>query len=358
MNIQHRFHASMPFSAPGPQIISESVELKLIDQFLTWKQENENCSAGTIKKYRCFLNRLAVFLNGDFQGASLKTLEQFSGGWLHRQSYSAASRKVAVAAVRGFYAYLTQRHLVKSNSASGLVYPKIGRRLPRFMALKSAEALLLQPDLDTFSGLRDSAMLALLMGCGFRVDGVCSLNESQLIWYHCGETNRLAIRVIEKGDRERLVPVPLEAMLLLQAYLGHPELQMIDRLLQNGDQVLFVNLRNRHVPVWEHCGELRRISSRAVDRMIKRYAIQAGVPEDQAHAHALRHLFGTELAESDSSTLQIQALMGHADPKTSEIYTHISMRKMTNILDLGNPLGKIETPVSALLQEMKRGKLL
>lgn len=348
----------MDFSAPTKEMKDTINQTDLIDQFLTWKQENENCSTRTVKKYRGLLQLLGKFLEGNFAKAELKTLEQFSGGWLHRAGYSAASRKVAVAAIRGFYSFLAKRRMVTKNPSTDLVYPKIGRRLPRFMGLKSAESLLFQPDLNSLSGIRDSAMLSLLIGCGFRVAGLCGLNESQLIWYQYGEVERLAIRTMEKGERERLVPVPLEAMLLVQAYLGHQDLKNIDRLLETGDQVLFVNMRNRHVPEWEHRGELRRLSTRAVDRMIKGYAIDAGVPEDQAHAHAIRHLFGTELAESDSSTLQIQALMGHADPKTSEIYTHISMRKMTNVLDKGNPLSKMDTPVSALLNEFKKGKLV
>lgn len=348
----------MDFSAPTKEIKNITDKVDLIDQFLTWKQDNENCSTRTVKKYRGLLEQLGQFLGGEYVKAELKTLEQFSGGWLHRSGYSAASRKVAVAAVRGFYSFLVKRRIIDKNPAVDLVYPKAGRRLPRFMGLKSAEALLFQPDLNSLSGIRDSAMLALLIGCGFRVDGLCRLNESQLIWYQYGEVERLAVRTVEKGERERLVPVPLEAMLLVQAYLGHQDLKHIDRLLEDGDQVLFVNLRNRHVPEWEHRGELRRLSTRAVDRMIKKYAIDAGVPDDQAHAHAIRHLFGTELAESDSSTLQIQALMGHADPKTSEIYTHISMRKMTNVLDKGNPLSKMDTPVTALLNEFKKGKLV
>ncbi|MCG7588166.1 tyrosine-type recombinase/integrase [Photobacterium sp. OFAV2-7] len=81
-----------------------------------------------------------------------------------------------------------------------------------------------------------------------------------------------------------------------------------------------------------------------------------GFPEDLPHA--LRHLFGAELAESDASTLQIQALMGHVDLKTSAIYTHIAIRKMTSVLDSGNPLSKIQTPVSALLRELKNGRVL
>ena len=238
----------MDYFAPHNEIASGSTQADLIDQFLTWKQQNENCSRQTVRKYRGTLNQLSLFLEGNFEQVSLKQLEQFTGGWLHQKGYSAASRKVAVAAVRGFYSFLVKRRIVKKNIAEQLVYPKIGRKLPRFMGLKSAEALLFQPDLDSLSGLRDSAMLALLIGCGFRVAGLCGLNESQLIWYQSGQLERLAIRTVEKGERERLVPVPLEAMLLVQAYLGHSELNGIDRAIDNGDQVLFVNLRNRHVP--------------------------------------------------------------------------------------------------------------
>ncbi|WP_027252085.1 tyrosine-type recombinase/integrase [Photobacterium halotolerans] len=346
----------MSFSAPGEEIVEEQVDLSLVDQFLNWKRENENCSTKTVAKYRQLLERLGQFLNGEYLAATLGKLEQFAGGQLHRFGYSAASRKVAVAAIRGFYKYLYQRRHIQDNPAVHLVYPKSGRRLPRAMGLHSAEAILLQPDLSEFSGIRDSAILALLLGCGFRVSGVCNLNESNLVWYKHQDADRLAILLKEKGEKERMVPVPSEAMLLVQAYLGHPTLADIDRLLEDGDQVLFVNMRNRYIPEWENRGELRRLSSRAVDRMIKRYAIAAGVPEDQAHPHALRHLFDTELAESDASILQIQSLMGHADPKTSAIYTHIAMRKMTAVLDQGNPLGKINTPVSELLREMQKGR--
>ncbi|PCS22604.1 tyrosine-type recombinase/integrase [Candidatus Enterovibrio escicola] len=274
------------------------------------RKKTRTSSARTVKKYRKYLEQLGVFLNGEYLDATLSKLENFSGGWMHRKGYAAASRKVAVAASRGFYRWLSKRRLISSNPSDDLVYPKIGRRLPRFMGLDSAEALLMQPDLDSLSGICDSAILALMMGCGFRVSGMCGLNESQLIWYKYDNADRLAIRVLEKGNKERLVPVPSEAMLLLQAYLGHKELDYIDSLLMNGDQVLFINLRNRHVPEWEHRGENRRMSPRAIDRMIKRYALIAGLPEEHAHAHAICHLFGTELTESDTATLQIQALMG------------------------------------------------
>ncbi|WP_235225389.1 tyrosine-type recombinase/integrase [Vibrio sp. ER1A] len=337
---------------------TKTSELDHIDEFVNWKRDSENCSQRTVNKYRKLLEQLSEYMKNGYKEASLADLERFSGGWLHHKGYSAASRKVAVAAVRGFYQYLHKRRIIDRNPAADLVYPKIGRRLPRYMELHSAEKLLLQPDLDSFSGLRDSAILSLMIGCGFRVGGVSELNESSLMWYQYEGADRLAIRVLEKGERERIVPVPCEAMLLLQAYLGHSDLTSMDRLLADGDQVLFVNVRNRHIPEWEHRGEARRISTRAIDRMIKKYALAAGVPEEHAHPHALRHLFGTELAESDMNTLQIQALMGHADPKTSAIYAHIAKRKLTQLQDSSNPLGKMNTPVTALMNEMKKGKAI
>lgn len=346
--------------APTHEIKEESLTLntQLVDEFFVWKEETGNCTHRTAKKYCKYLEQLGHFLDGSYFDATLANLEKFSGGWMHKNNYSASSRKVAVAAIRGFYQWLFKRRLMPSNPAKELAYPKIGRRLPRFMGLHSAEALLLQPDLDSLSGIRDSAILALMIGCGFRVGGICGLNESQLIWYKYGNADRLAIRVLEKGNKERLVPVPCEAMLLLQAYLGHKDFDFIDRLLMNADQVLFINLRNRHVPDWEHRGEHRRMSPRAIDRMIKRYALAAGVPAEHAHAHAIRHLFGTELTESDTSMFHVQNLMGHADPKTTQIYTHLAMKKMTAVMDKGNPLGKINTPVSEILKAMKRGGVL
>ena len=150
--------------------------------------------------------------------------------------------------------------------------------------------------------------------------------------------------------------MPHEARLLLLAYLGHPDLEAIDRLLPSGDRVLFVSTRNQGVPAHDYFGERRRLHARSVNDLILRYATRVGVPRDQAHPHAFRHLYGTELAEHDAQTYQLQALLGHVDAKTTEIYIHLATRTLAKLVDRANPLRGINTPASGLARELnKRG---
>lgn len=90
--------------------------------------------------------------------------------------------------------------------------------------------------------------------------------------------------------------------------------------------------------------------------MVLRHGRRAGVPEDQLHPHAVRHLYGTELAEDDVDLLIRQQLLGHADPKSTEVYTHLAARKLTSSVDRANPLAKIKSPMSQLLQELSAAK--
>jgi site-specific recombinase XerD len=195
--------------------------------------------------------------------------------------------------------------------------------------------------------------MATLMGCGLRVSGLVGLNESQVMTDVVEGRKRMVLNVVEKGNRQRRQPVPEQADLLLRLYLEHPALKEIDRLLPNGDQVLFISVRNRSVPEHEYRGEARRLRRGAVVAMLKKYGNQQGVPADQLHPHALRHMYGTELREEDIDLITRQRLMGHADPKTTEIYDHLAMRKVTRDVDRGNPLSKINTPVTGLIQQLK-----
>ena len=329
----------------------------LVEDWLLFKEVNEGRAESTVKKYRGYITRLCAFLHE--RGLTIFTadkdsLEEFTGIFLHGEELSPSSRKAVVAAVKGLYAWLNENGHVPEDPARRLVYPTIGRKLPTVMGLHNAERLLMQPDITTFLGLRDAAIISLLLACGMRVSGLCRLNESSLYWFQYEDVDRLAVKLVEKGGHERIVPVDNSAMLLVRAYLGHTDLQAIDRTTTKGEQVLFVSVRNRSVPAHEYRGEKRRLSQNAVWDMIKKHGVAAGLPEEQLHPHAMRHLLGTEMAESDESTLHIQTTLGHADPKTSAIYVQTALRKLTQVMDRSNPLSKISTPVSPLLEELKR----
>lgn len=329
----------------------------LVERWLTELRVNRGRSVRTVEVYGHCLGRLLQYCDQagrDPLQASVDELVVFTGIWLHRQGVQAIARGQYVAAVRGWYRWLAQRRHIKHNTAAAIEYPKAGRPLPRVMSLKQAERMMYAPDFNSFIGVRDGAMIALLLGCGLRVSGLVSLNQSAILYTDEKGERRAVIRVREKGDRERLLPVPREADLMLRVYLEHPELKAIDRLLPDGDQVLFVSVNNRKVSPADYRGQLRRISTRSVQDLLERYGKRAGLPREVLHPHAMRHLYGTELAESDVHLLLQQELLGHADPKTTRIYTHLAMRKKMDAADRGNPLAKIRTPAGDLLKRIPR----
>lgn len=332
--------------------------VELINSFLEFKQHNAGRSERTVQVYRLALDRLVEFFGDrDPLQADHDQLVVFSGIWLHKKGLTdPRSRRTHVAAVREFYRWMLDNKHIRGNPAVGLPYPKVGRKIPRVMTLKNAEKLMWAPDFSTFEGVRDGAMLGILIGCGLRASGIVGLNVSNVVEDELDGKVRLILKVKEKGDKERRMPVPIEADMMLRMYMAHEELANIDRTLKDGDQVLFVSTMNRTCSIDEYRGERRRMSRKSVNGLVHKYGQRAGIPEDQMHPHAMRHLFGTELVEDDVNLINAQKLLGHADPKSTEIYTHTAMRKLTREMDRANPLAKMTTPVSDLLKQLnKRG---
>lgn len=327
---------------------------RYFEQFLLFKADNDACADRTVRAYRDVLARFETWLAGREPLALIADdLLVFTGPYLHKALHLApVSRVPYVACIREFYGWAAARGLAGHNPASVVPYPRTSRKLPRAATLDVAERLMWAPDFSTFEGVRDAAMLSILIGCGLRLTGLCNLNESDLISQALDGEPRLVLRPTEKGRKERMLPVPREADLLLRVYLEHPKLAAIDRQLPDGDQVLFVTTRNRRCPEHEYHGARRRFSPRGVQGMLLRHARTAGVDNAVHNPHAFRHLMGTELAEEDVDLLTRQQLFGHADPKTTAIYTQLAMRKLTRVVDQANPLGKMKTPVSALLTEL------
>ncbi len=329
---------------------------ELIESFLEFKQHNAGRSERTVQVYRLALSRLVEFCTAnkiELLSVTHQELVVFAGIWLHKRGLSdPVSRRPHVAAVREFFRWLLDNKHVRGNPAEGLPYPKSGRKIPRVMTLGSAEKLMWAPDFTTFEGVRDGAMLGLLMGCGLRASGLVNLNVGNVTEDLIDGKVRLILKVTEKGSKERRLPVPPEADMLLRLYMAHEELKSIDRLLASGDQVLFVSTMNRTCTVDEYRGERRRLNRRAVLEMVAKYGQRAGIPAEQLHPHAMRHLFGTELIEDNVNMLSAQALMGHDDPSSTKIYTHIAMRSLTREIDRANPLAKMRTPVGDLLKQL------
>lgn len=330
---------------------------RVFEEFLLFKAENDGISDRSVRSYRDILVRFETWLDGrDPLAVTGDELLVFTGIYAHKVlGLSPVSRTPYVACIRELYRYLSAvRKLIRANPGEAVSYPRRPGKLPVAMSLDAAQRLMWEPDFETFSGVRDAAMIAVLIGCGLRVGGLVALNVGDLIPQNIDGEARMAIKPREKGAKERLIPVPREADLLLRVYLEHPELATIERTTDAGDHVLFVTTGNRRCPAHEYYGERRRWSVRGVWGMIQRRGRRAGIDPSQLHPHAIRHLFGTELAESDMDLLERQRLMGHADPKTTAIYTAMAVRKLARGVDRSNPLAKVSTPASQLLEQMGR----
>lgn len=354
-------HGSTGKSAPPYlRALREGVDPAVLD-WLRWLEHGRGRAPATANRYLAHVAGLEGWLAT--RGVSLlqatpALLEEYTGLVAHQRGLSPRARRPLVAATRGFFKWATQRGLVASDPAAQLPYPRFGRPLPSPLGLDHAQRLIMAPGVETFLGLRDTAILAVLMGTGVRVSGLTALNEEDLLFVpdEQGAGEELVLRVREKGNTERLVPADDDVRLLVRAYLGHPELEAVDRVLDSGERVLWVSTMAKHVPVHEYRGEARRLSAQAVHEVVQRAGEAAGIPPKLRHPHALRHLYGTELAESDVSTLGIQALMGHRSPSSSAVYVHLAARKLRQLITGAAPTSKIRTPVSSLARELRRAR--
>lgn len=332
----------------------------LIEEWAQHSEINRGLALSTIEKYKQAAERLKEYLHKNdatFESATHDQIELWAGLVLFKDyKLTAPARKPLIAAIRNLYRYLERRPDKKfqHNPAALIEPPKVGRSHGTQLQLHNLERILHQPDLDTWEGARDLAMLMMLAGTGLRVDTLAKLNTSNIRRTEFKGADRYLIKTRTKGDAEIEVPLPLEAQVALQFYLAHPDTQAIDREIvidNQADNVLFVTRGNRMVKKAKYHGEARRISAKSIDDRIKLYAEKAGIPNVESHAHAFRHLFGTEMAEDDASPFEIQALMGHKDIRSSQVYIHMATRKKTERSDISNPLGKVSTPMSDLAKQ-------
>jgi len=322
--------------------------------FLTFKASNQGRSKRTAQAYGDYLERLRAFLGGGRRlvTATADELVTYCGPWLNKQGVHARARRPYIAAVREFFKWAHLTHLIKRNPAGSIEYPKTDGKLPTVISLINAEKLLGVVDYNTFAGVRDAAMMSMLIGCGLRITGLVNINEEDLSQLQVDGELRLQLRVKEKGEKERILPVPRVTEILLRCYLDHPELKPVDRELERGGHVLFISTRNRRVSPEAYRGARRRITARAFRDVLVAYGKRAGVPRAELRPHAMRHLFGTELAEGNVDLLLRQELLGHSDAKSTKIYDRVAMRRKFKAADDAGPLAKMKTPVHDFLQRL------
>jgi len=276
-------------------------------------------SANTIGSYRSDLIGLSTWLAPRATALPAATRADLQAYLAYRRDRGARTRSAArlVSTLRRFYRYLLREGEIRDDPTALIDAPKPERRLPKSLTEEQVELLLHAPDVDTVLGLRDRAMLETLYATGLRVSELVGLSLSRL------GLQQGVVRVIGKGDKERLVPLGEEALLWLNRYLAEARAALLHR---HAHDAVFVTARG---------GPLTR---QAFWHNLKRYARRAGITHPLS-PHTLRHAFATHLLNHGADLRVVQMLLGHADLSTTQIYTHVARARLKDLHARHHPRG-------------------
>jgi integrase/recombinase XerD len=290
----------------------------MIDDYLTYLRDVRRMSPNTIESYARDLALLAAF--AEKRGTVVDALRGDDLEAFVRQLMSSglAPRSVAraVACVRGFYRFVAIERKQDSSPADELRPPRAWAALPKFLSLDEVDRLLAEPDTSTPRGLRDKALIELVYATGLRV--------SELVGLRAGDLNldEGYLTCIGKGDKQRMVPLGQEAAGWVRNYIRNGRPQLVKK---GTSPWLFVNARDG--------GALSRVG---FWKVLKEYGIKAGISRDLS-PHVLRHSFATHLLERGADLRMIQAMLGHADLSTTQIYTHVLQARLRAVYDKFHP---------------------
>ncbi|AWP54158.1 TPA: site-specific tyrosine recombinase XerD [Haemophilus influenzae] len=294
--------------------------LALIDLFLNEYWIEKGLSENTVQSYRLDLAALCDWL--DKNDLSLETLDAvdlqgFLGERLEK-GYKATSTARMLSAMRKLFQYLYREKYRVDDPSAVLSSPKLPSRLPKYLTEQQVSDLLNTPDVDVPLELRDKAMLELLYATGLRVTELVSLTIENM------SVQQGVVRVIGKGNKERIVPMGEEAAYWVRQFIlyGRP-------VLLNGlsSDVVFPSQR------------AQQMTRQTFWHRVKHYAILADIDADALSPHVLRHAFATHLVNHGADLRVVQMLLGHTDLSTTQIYTHVAKERLKRLHERFHPRG-------------------
>jgi integrase/recombinase XerD len=272
-----------------------------IDVYLSHLRVERGLAKNTLDAYARDLGRLADHVGdvdptaiGEEQIATLLVSNVSAG-------FGARSSARQLSGLRGFFRFLVRERVLTGDPTEMIDRPKLGVRLPKVLTFEDVDRLLAAPDLSTESGVRDAAMIQLMYASGLRVSELVTLKVGDL------DTQRGVVTPLGKGDKRRLVPVGEVALKHLSVYLD----AVRPRTARPNVHWLFVSPRGG------------RYGRQSFWKTLRRYARIAGI-KAPISPHKLRHSFATHLLRGGADLRAVQAMLGHADLGTTEIYTHLT----------------------------------
>jgi len=309
--------ASKDQNKPQSRTVTHSEEL--VDRFLDAIWMERGLSQNTLGAYRADLMTLGRGLaehEKTIEMADKADLLEFIAG---RVEGGAKPRSTArqLSSFRRFFRYIMREGLRDTDPTADIEMPRIGRSLPKTLSEDEVDSLLNAPNTDEPLGHRDRAMLELLYATGLRVSELINLTQSQINF------NQGVLRIVGKGDRERLIPLGDEAQRWIREFIDGPRMEI---LLERQTDYLFPTRRGD------------RMTRQAFWHIIKRYAEKAGVHK-KLSPHSLRHAFATHLLNRGADLRVVQLLLGHSDLSTTQIYTHVARERLKDLHGEHHPRG-------------------
>ena len=292
-----------------------------IQAFLNYLRIERNASALTIKSYADDLSHVIEFLQE--QTGSVPEPQHIEVGilrsyvaWLHECGYARTTVARRLACLRSFFRYCNREGICETNPAKPLRTPRSGRKLPHFLTTDQVGALLIAPLANSDAGLRDRAILETMYSAGLRVSEVVGIDLKD--W----DRSAGILRVLGKGRKERISPV------------GSYASKALDRWVEVRAPDAKAAEKQRAAMFLTRFG--RRLTTRSIGRMLETHILTAGLTQ-QTTPHTLRHSFATHLLDGGADLRSVQELLGHKSLTTTQIYTHVSTRRLRETYEKAHP---------------------
>ncbi len=296
----------------------------LIEGFLDYIRSQRGYSPNTVRNYEIDLKQFLNYLKKnnisteDPGDIDFRIIRGYLGGLYKKYKKTTIARKLS--AIRSFFYYVERNGLNEGNPAAEISSPKQGNYIPEYLNVDDMFRLLDALEPDTPLGARNQAIIELLYSCGIRVSELTGLNVSDV------DFKQNLVRVIGKGNKERIVPAGKKALNAVRNYL-ESTLDLRNKDLKTGEpgkKPLFLNNKGG------------RLSSRSVSTIIKKYVTECGLVSEIT-PHSLRHTFATHLLDSGADLRSVQELLGHVSLSTTQKYTHVTLDKLMAVYDKAHP---------------------
>ena len=287
--------------------------------FLKFLSKEKNFSLHTIKAYQYDIQKFIEFLTEKSVRVQQATKSDIRDFLSNQYDLGLTKKTVArrLASIKSFYKYLINTEFIDKNPSLFLQSPKLSKELPNFIDEKIIDELMNQPDIDTVKGLRDRAIMELFYSTGMRLSELINLDIGSI------NTKDHLIKVVGKGNKDRLIPFGKRAKFCIENYLKKRALALKSSFKETP---LFVNSKNQRVP------------KRTIQRRVSNY-IKLVAEGKRLGPHILRHSFATHLMNKGADIRAVGDLLGHSNLSSTQIYTHVKPERMREIYKQSHPHG-------------------